>query len=154
LHHCLSNSEYKSLLNYEDYQEITANTISVLNMDWKIDQYYRIVCGFLLSGTIFVEGREILLINCIELYNRKPSIDLHFEKFGATFNKSSVPTLNNRYKKVNVIKRSEDESEKLIIDTLVFNGPVTSSLRLAIQLRIKSCKVWKRLLKVYKQQII
>ncbi|KAI9273365.1 hypothetical protein EDC94DRAFT_580329 [Helicostylum pulchrum] len=70
---------------------------------------------FLLSSAIFVEDRQILLVNCIELYYRKPSIDLHFEKFGATFNKSSIPALTSRYKKVNLIKRLEDKSEELTV---------------------------------------
>lgn len=39
------------------------------------------------------------------------------------------PSLNNRYSNVNVISKVEDISKKLVIDILVFNALVTSSIR-------------------------
>lgn len=101
-----------------------------MNQDWKRKPYIRTVCGQLLAGSIIVEENQALLINCIELYNRKPSVDLHYERFGSRFNISSIPSKNNIYNGINIISKAEDKSRKLLIGTFVFNGLVASSVRL------------------------
>lgn len=95
----------------------------------------RIAAGNLLAGAILVDKGQALLINCVELYNRKPSINPHHERFGSRFMVSSLPTLSHRYKRISVISKVEDQSKKLIIGTLlVFNALVTSSIILDINL--------------------
>lgn len=42
----------------------------------------------------------------------------------------SCPSMNNKYNNVNIMSKVEDKSKKLLIGTLVFNGLVTSSMRL------------------------
>lgn len=130
MHHCLEGSCYSGLLKYGEYEEIDDSVLSVLNQDWKNKPFYRIACGQLLAGSIFVEGKEILLINCVELYNRKPTIDAHHERFSSSFMISSLPIVRNKYRKINATMKIEEKSRKLVIGTLVFNALVTSSIRL------------------------
>ncbi|ORE08786.1 hypothetical protein BCV72DRAFT_322855, partial [Rhizopus microsporus var. microsporus] len=70
------------------------------------------------------------LINYIELYNCKPSLNPHYERFGSRYMVGSCPSMNNKYNNVNTMSKVEDKSKKLLIGTLVFNGLVTSSIRL------------------------
>ncbi|KAI7900882.1 uncharacterized protein BX663DRAFT_438374, partial [Cokeromyces recurvatus] len=128
--HCCLQRTYPGILKHEKYEEINESAFSILNQDWKRKPYIRIACGQLLAGSILVEENQALLINCIELYNRKPSVDLHYERFGSRFSISSIPSKNNKYNGINIISKAEDKSRKLLIGTFVFNGLVTSSIRL------------------------
>jgi hypothetical protein len=130
LYHCLESSKYSGLLRHQGYEKINDSLLKVLNQDWKNKSHYRIASGQLLAGAILVDGRQILLINCIELYNRKPSMDAHYERFGTKFMDDSTPDFTNKYEGINVVSKIEDRSRKLIIGTMVFNALVTSSLRL------------------------
>ncbi|KAI9243785.1 hypothetical protein EDC94DRAFT_487013, partial [Helicostylum pulchrum] len=77
--------------------------------------YIRIACGQLLARSILVEGKEALIINCIELYNRKPSFDPHYERFGSRYMTGSGPSMTNKYTSLNVTSKVEDRSKKLLI---------------------------------------
>ncbi|KAI9263008.1 hypothetical protein EDC94DRAFT_608046 [Helicostylum pulchrum] len=121
---------YPGLLRHQEYNEVNESVMEILNQDWKRKPYIRIACGQLLAGSILVEGNEVLLINCIELYNQNLSLDPHYEKFGLMYMVGSGPSLNNKYNGINIISKVEDRSKKLLISTLVFNALVTSSLRL------------------------
>ncbi|KAL9550810.1 hypothetical protein MBANPS3_004554 [Mucor bainieri] len=129
VHSCLEQS-YPQLLKYQHYQEVDDLALDILNTDWSRGDYIRIAAGNLLAGAVLVDDTQALLINCIELYNRKPSIDPHHERFGSPFMVSSLPTLSHRYQKISVVNKVEDKSKKLIIGTLVFNVLITSSIRL------------------------
>lgn len=59
-------------------------------------------------------------------------MDFHHERFGSEFMQSSMPNVNNRYKKVNIVNKYEEKSRKLIIGTLVFNALIILSLQLDI----------------------
>lgn len=133
LFHCLSSnsSSYKGVLEYGNYIEVDEQMLNILNTDWADHPYLRLACAQLLAGAIIVENRDILLINCVEVYNRKITLDRHYERFGgAKFEQSSLPLLKNKYEKINIVKLRDDNSTKLIIGTFVFNALVTSSLRL------------------------
>lgn len=133
LFHCLSSnsSSYKGVLEYGNYIEVDEQMLNILNTDWAGHPYLRLACAQLLAGAIIVENRDILLINCVEVYNRKITLDRHYERFGgAKFEQSSLPLLKNKYEKINIVKLRDDNSTKLIIGTFVFNALVTSSLRL------------------------
>lgn len=129
VHLCLQKS-FPGLLKYQAYEEVSESALGILNQDWKNKAYVRIACGQLLAGSILVEGSEALLINCIELYNRKPSFDPHYERSGSRYMISNGPSMDNKYSNLNIISKVEDRSKKLLIGTLVFNGLVTPSIRL------------------------
>lgn len=80
--------------------------------------------GQLLAGVMLVDGRQTLLVNCIELCNRKPSIDAHYERFGAKFMNDSTPSFTNKYYGVKTVSKINDRSRKFT----VFNALVTPSL--------------------------
>lgn len=128
VHYCLQKV-YPGLLKNQEYEEINSSALKMLNQDWKNKPYLRIACGQLSAGSVFVEGNEALLVNCIELHNRKPSVDPHYERFGSQYMVHSGPSLNNLYGNLNIISKVEDKSKKLEIGTLVFNILVTSSVR-------------------------
>jgi hypothetical protein len=127
----LEGSHFDWLVKSQEYNEINDQCLSILNHDWTRKPHYRIACGQLLSGSILVEAKQILLINGVELYNRKCNIDPHHERFGSKFMVNSIPSLFNKYRyQLNVLSKIEQRSKKLIIGSNVFNALVISSKRL------------------------
>lgn len=131
LNNCLLHSQsYKKLLN-RDYQEITDNQLQLINTDWEASPQIKFAIGKILSESILVEDKKVLLLNTIELYPRSKLLDTHHEK---SIYDSSIPVIKSRYP--NALKISikhHDNSMKLLIGTNVFNALITSSLRLDIE---------------------
>ncbi|KAI9253705.1 hypothetical protein EDC94DRAFT_651242 [Helicostylum pulchrum] len=93
----------------------------------------RNVCHSVLNTAINVAAsQKDLELLSLDLYNRKTSVDFHHERFGSEFMQSSMPNVNNRYKKVKIVNKYEEKSRKLIIGTLVFNALIILSLQLDI----------------------
>lgn len=121
-------NKFRGIPKYENYSEIDDETLSLLNNDWCLDTALRLICCKLLSGCILVNGKQILLVNCCEIYGRLPTADNHHERFLG--DGSSLPTIKDRYKKIKVCNLLNDNSKKLIIGTFTFNILVTSSVRI------------------------
>lgn len=83
----------------------------------------------LLAGSILVTNSQAILVNCLEVYFRVPSLDVHAEK-EATYIESSLPTTSSQYDSINIVKLKNNNSIKLIIGTEISNFLVTSSIRL------------------------
>lgn len=134
LFHFLRNSrDYSCILKYDNYQEIDDTILEYMNTDWTNNVALRQACSQALAGSIIVEGRHVLLVNCIEIYARKPTLDRHFERFSNTSNQySSIPTLKSRYKNFGAVILFNHRSRKLVFGSQVFNALVTSSMRLDI----------------------
>lgn len=115
---------------YAEFTELNEEIVDLLNRDWRESEFYRIACGKLLTSALLVEEKQILLINGVELYDRRPTMDLHYERFGYDFSVTSLPNFKNLYKQINVCLKNEAKSRKLIVGTLVFNALIVSSLRL------------------------
>jgi hypothetical protein len=129
-----ANNVYSGILKYSDYAEPNETVLDLLNRDWKNAPHYRLACLQALVGAIAVEGSQILFINCLEIYGRKPSIDVHHERFsGNNYATTTLPTPANIYKTLNITTRFKDSSTKLMICSKSFNSLVVSSLRLDIK---------------------
>lgn len=126
----LNSSIYYNIFKPGDYVEMNDEIVDFLNTDWNGRNYHHIAVGHILAGAILVEGRQILLNNGCELYNRKPDVDIHRECLGSESMQSSLPNLDDTYLKVDLIIKYEEKSRKRIIGTLVINALIISSLRL------------------------
>jgi hypothetical protein len=127
----ISSSKYSGLLKHDNYSEMNEDLLDICNTDWTTKPSLRLACAQLMAGALLVEGKQIIIINCIEVYARLPTLDRHFERFSSSTNPdSSIPTISNKYKGLNVTILNNHNSRKLTIGTFVFNGLVTSSLRL------------------------
>ena len=106
----LHSQSYKKLLN-RDYQEITDNQLQLINTDWEASPQIKFAIGKILSESILVEDKKVLLLNTIELYPRSKLLDTHHEK---SIYDSSIPVIKSRYP--NALKISiqhHDNSMKL-----------------------------------------
>ncbi|KAI9469034.1 MAG: hypothetical protein EXX96DRAFT_457274, partial [Benjaminiella poitrasii] len=87
----------------------------------------RIACGQFLAVSILVEGYEVILINCIELYNHKSSLGPHYERFRSRYMICSGPSMSNKYSNINIMSKIEERVTDVFF---FFNGLVTSSIQL------------------------
>ncbi|GAA5796574.1 hypothetical protein HPULCUR_001947 [Helicostylum pulchrum] len=130
-----ASNHYSSIIKYSDYIEVNQTILDLFNRDWKNARHYSLACLQSLVGAILVENNQILLVNCIEIYGRKPSIDIHHERFsGNNYSNTTIPTPDNLYSsQLNITTRYQDSLRKLMICTKTFNALVVSSIRLDIK---------------------
>ncbi|KAI7900041.1 uncharacterized protein BX663DRAFT_440175 [Cokeromyces recurvatus] len=106
-----------------------------LNQDWSLFPNLRFVCSRALVGAIILDPsmNKALLVNCIEIYGHRRSIDSHRESFKTSnghLTPSSLSPNNIRYWNVFPTTLSTVDGLKLVIGTKIFNALVTSSLLL------------------------
>jgi hypothetical protein len=70
----------------------------LLNTHWRRKRYLRNACTQLLAGCVLININYVLLIHCMEVYGREPSVDAHHERFGNNNLESLIlPTKVFRY---------------------------------------------------------
>lgn len=117
------------------YIELTNDMTMFLNQDWSIHKSMRYACSRALAGSILLNGStgKALLVNCVEVYGRRRTLDAHRESFrtknGGLMN-TSIPPEDTKYKDVYPITITDADGAKLVIGTKVFNALITSSMRL------------------------
>lgn len=126
----ISQSPYKNLLAFDQYEEIVESELTLLNTSWEDKSYLCLAISQLIAGSIIVTPTEALLINGVESYSRDPSVDAHAEK-AQSFAESSVPTILSQYpNSLNICLRRSDKSNKLLIGSQTCNLLVVSSIRI------------------------
>lgn len=78
-----------------------------------------------------LDGTKAIIINCVEPYGRKKSIDPHYERYSKRDLNSSIPDLSYHYKLACVKLFESDNSSKLVIGFFSCNLLVTSSCTLS-----------------------
>ncbi|KAI9496577.1 hypothetical protein BDB00DRAFT_97231 [Zychaea mexicana] len=63
------------------YDLLNDNIIQLLNGDWRFQPCLRFAALWLLAGCLLVDDPQLLYVNCVEPYNRLPTLDAHFEHF-------------------------------------------------------------------------
>ena len=93
----------------------------------------RYACSRSLAGSILLNGSsgKVLLVNCVEVYGRRRTLDAHRKSFktkngGSMF--SSIPPEDTKYKNVFPTTITDADGTKLIIGIKTFNALITSSL--------------------------
>lgn len=135
LYSALISGPFNKRLLSQSYQEIKEEMAGFLNEDWSLCPQMRYACSRLLVGSILLDttsGRA-LLVNCVEIYGRRRTLDSHREnskvKMGMP-STSLLPPSNSRYPAVWPVSIRDTDGNKLIIGTKTFDVLVTSSLRL------------------------
>jgi hypothetical protein len=82
-----------------------------------------------MAGAILynLETGQALLITCVEVYGRTPSVDSHFENPRVSFPSSGI-----KYQNVWPMTNKTNEGTKLIIGTMEFYYLITASIRVCI----------------------
>lgn len=93
---------------------LNGNHIYVLNTSWEKKSYMKAASVQLLAGSIIVTQKQAILANCLEVYSRITSLDVHDEK-EAPYLSNSVPGVFSRYRDISIVKLQNDNSEKLVI---------------------------------------
>ncbi|KAI9251468.1 hypothetical protein BDA99DRAFT_541456 [Phascolomyces articulosus] len=106
------------------YIELTNDMAMFLKQDWSIHKR-----SILLNEST----GKALLVNCVEVFGRRRTLDAHQESF-RTKNGGSmctpIPPEDTRYKNVYPTTITDADGTKLVIGTKTFNALITSSLRL------------------------
>jgi hypothetical protein len=116
-----------SILKTQNYIEMNENILMKANADWLQTPQARFAVSQLFAGCILLAGTKAILVNCLEPYGRKKSIDPHYERHIKGNINHSIPNLNDNYKDVCVRLLKSDNSVKLIIGLYTCNLLVTSS---------------------------
>ncbi|CAO3687176.1 hypothetical protein G6F70_009115 [Rhizopus microsporus] len=135
LQNIIESSYMHGYLSGKKYFEMDDDTCKLLNSDWVFQPQMRFFCARVLAGAILVNRMtgEALLINTIEVYGRFRTIDSHYERFNMKKNMlppTSLPPNNTRYQNVCLTTIRDSDGVKLLVGTKVFNGLVTSSIRI------------------------
>ncbi|CAO3627997.1 unnamed protein product [Mucor hiemalis] len=88
-----------------------------------------------LAGSILLNGStgKALLVNCVEVYGQRRTLDAHRESFRTKNGGSvstSIPPKDTKYKNVYPTTMTDTVGTKLVIGTQTFSALITSSLRL------------------------
>lgn len=83
----------------------------------------------LLAGSIIITQKQAILVNCLEVYSRIPSFDVHAEKQSPNLI-NSIPNIFSQRNDLSIVKLQNDNSSKLVIGTQISNFLVTSSVRI------------------------
>jgi hypothetical protein len=127
----MNNSSMASLLKDENYTELNRNHLKKANCDWLTNPEARYTVSQMVAGCILLDGTKAIIINCVEPYGRKKSIDPHYERYSKEDLNSSIPDLSCHYKQACVKLFESDNSSKLIIGLFSCNLLVTSSCTLS-----------------------
>ncbi|KAI9591643.1 hypothetical protein BDF19DRAFT_486166 [Syncephalis fuscata] len=128
LRHCLQHGLFGEKLKQCDIIEMNDEIAELLQRDWHIWPQMRYVSAQLFSNAILVEDKQILLINCVEAYGRRCTIDVHHE---TAWRSPSVPDDDDlRYNGIKVVVDTYNNSKRLLIGTHSSNLLVTSSVLL------------------------
>lgn len=84
------NGPYKHLLERTEFIEINDEAKELLNTCWWQCPVMRYACARALAGMIIVDKNQALLINCLEVYGRVPSLDAHHERYLLGKNESAT----------------------------------------------------------------
>lgn len=125
----LQNSPYNRQLSVDSFLQLNKSHIDILNTSWERRPYMKLVSAQLLAGSLIVTDTKAILVNCIEIYSRLPSLEAHTEKDIANMT-NSVPTVFSQYPDLSIVKLENDSSAKLVIGTNMSNFLVTSSVRI------------------------
>ncbi|CEI88302.1 hypothetical protein RMCBS344292_02693 [Rhizopus microsporus] len=117
------------------YIELTNDMTTFLNQDWSTHKSMRYDCNRILARSILLDGLtgKALLVNCVEVFGRRRTLDAHRESFRTKNGRStctSIPPEGTKYKNVYPTTITDADGTKLVIGTKTFNALVTSSLRL------------------------
>ncbi|CEP17759.1 hypothetical protein [Parasitella parasitica] len=120
---------------YCTYIELTNDMAMFLNQDWSIHKSMRYACSRALAGSILLNEStgKALLVNCVEVFGRRRTLDAHRESFRTKNGGSmctSIPPEDTKYKNVYPTTITDADGTKLVIGTKTFNALITSSLRL------------------------
>ncbi|KAI9017952.1 hypothetical protein CLU79DRAFT_309064 [Phycomyces nitens] len=135
LYSALISGPFSKRLLSQSYQEIKEEMAGFLNEEWSLCPQMRYACSRLLADSILLDltSGQAVLVNCVEIYGRRRTLDSHREntkvKMGMP-STSSLPPSNSRYPAVWPVSIRDTDSNKLMIGTKTFNVLVTSSLRL------------------------
>ncbi|KAI9267838.1 hypothetical protein BY458DRAFT_490372 [Sporodiniella umbellata] len=119
---------YPKILKHEKYEETNKLVSSILKQDWKHKSYTIIAFCQRFASLVFVKDNQALLVNFIELYNYKLSINLYQEKVRSKFNISSIASSSNRYNGISIASNTKDKDKKTLIRSFVFNGLIIYSI--------------------------
>ncbi|CEG63056.1 hypothetical protein RMATCC62417_00265 [Rhizopus microsporus] len=113
------------------YIESTNDMTTFLNQDWSIHKSMRYACSRTLTGSILLDEftGKALLVNCVEVFGRRRTLDAHRESFRTKNGRStytSVPPEDTKYKNVYPTAITDAYGTKTL------NALVTSSLRLDV----------------------
>jgi hypothetical protein len=127
----MRNSSMASLLKNETYHELNDLDLKKANSDWLTNQEARYAVSQMFAGCILLDGTKAILVNCVEPYGRKKSIDPHYERYSKDDYNSSIPDSSCHHKQACVRLFESDNSSKLVIGLFSCNLLVTSSCTLS-----------------------
>ncbi|KAI9595880.1 hypothetical protein BDF19DRAFT_413340 [Syncephalis fuscata] len=132
LSHLIQHGPYNNCISINDFSELDAKLCYHLNKDWRFKKSMMYFCSQVLAGAILMEGTTAILVNCLEVYGRTPSVDAHHERFltGKSSRMTSHPPNDSLYPGVHATIQYEDNSRRLVIGTNAMNALVTSSIRI------------------------
>ncbi|KAI9303561.1 hypothetical protein BJ944DRAFT_289301 [Cunninghamella echinulata] len=138
----LAISPYSKLLRQQHYMEISQEICELLNYDWTFYPQMMYACAQMLAGAILwnCNNGEAVIINNVEIYGRRKTVDDHREPFGikkqdSTADTSLPPPFKTKYSNVWPVTLDIREGKKLMIGTETFNALITSSMRLDKRLK-------------------
>ncbi|KAI9306974.1 hypothetical protein BJ944DRAFT_144408, partial [Cunninghamella echinulata] len=126
---------YRDVLLERNYTELNDNICTLLNDDWILRPQMKYYSAQILAGAILVNENngQAVVINTIEVYGRKNTVDIHREGFGTEKGfsiSSSLPPSKTRYPNIWPTTITNNDGAKLVIGTKTFNALITSSLRI------------------------
>ncbi|KAI7902420.1 uncharacterized protein BX663DRAFT_486728 [Cokeromyces recurvatus] len=136
IHNILAMSSYVKLLQKRKYVELSAEYSDLLNYDWTFYPHMKYFIAQLLAGSIINNAinNETIMVNTIEVYGRKKSVDIHREPF-RNKKHNAIPTslpppCKTSYSDVYPTTLNSKDGPTLVIGTQTFNALVTPSIRL------------------------
>ncbi|KAG0195624.1 hypothetical protein BGX28_000978, partial [Mortierella sp. GBA30] len=136
LEQLFSVTPYASTLLSRTFVELDKAMCELLNDDWRLKPQLQYACAQMLAGAIMFNTKngQAIIINTLEVYGRKQSIDAHCETFsvrkGVAIKSSLPPNTDFRYDGVWPLTMPGSDGDQLVLGTQSFNALVTSSLRL------------------------
>ncbi|KAI8058725.1 hypothetical protein BDF21DRAFT_390464 [Thamnidium elegans] len=125
----IQHSPYNRQLSHDSFIPLNQNHIDILNTTWNKKKYMKSASLQLLAGSVIVTNFKAIMVNCLEVYSRIPSLEAHAEK-EESYLENSLPTTSSQYSNLSIVKLNNDNSNNLIIGTEISNFLVTSSIRL------------------------
>ena len=129
--HIIGASPIYRYIADQQYAELNKQITHEINKDWVFFPQLRFEISQIFVGCILISGSTVLLINCIEPYDRMKTVDSHHElRINSAAHQSLFPKLESKYGQITVCLTQDDNTTKLKIGATSCNLLETSSTRL------------------------
>ncbi|KAI8060812.1 hypothetical protein BC940DRAFT_311159 [Gongronella butleri] len=132
----LSVSPYTHLLQRRRFSLLTDQLCDLLNQDLDFHPHMKYFAAQLLAGCILlrIDTGEAIMVNTVEVYARKKTVDVHREPFGTrkqvTMATSLPPPIKLPHAQVWPTTLASPDGQKLVIGTLSLDALISSCIRL------------------------